>query len=478
MKIYLNEPSYKHEVFELIRSILGEETEFTNLKSEENLLYMDVKDNTVQIKYIIKSKEVYKSVVNNVNKIIEDTFTKKMLVKSEVIKFIKIQFGKTNSWGVLTGIRPVKIAKKYLLNHSRAETLNYLENKLLLNKEKAQLITDVAINQNKYISTLKNKSFSIYINIPFCPTRCDYCSYATLRLNKHGDKVDSYLEVLKKEISSMLDILNIDNLNTVYIGGGTPTSLNNKQLENLLLFLNDNIENLTEKEFTVEAGREDTLDFEKLKILKKNGVNRISLNPQTFNNETLKLIGRKQDNKKLMKRYYEIKKLAFNSVNMDLILGLPKENRDSLVSTFKFISELQPDNLTVHTLSVKKGSKLKENSIELEEEKSNVENMMEYVKKFAMDNGYIPYYMYRQKQILGNMENIGFAKKNKECIYNITMMEEEENIVGVGMGSSTKLIDRKGLIINHRNYKNMRDYINNIDLLIGKKERLIGEIND
>ncbi|WP_100065747.1 coproporphyrinogen dehydrogenase HemZ [Miniphocaeibacter massiliensis] len=473
MKVYLNDKNYKHEIFELIRMIIGEDNfEFVD-ETKENNLNITIEEN-LSIIYKENNNIIYNSYIENFEEKTDDLFTKKQLVKSEILKFFKRVFNKVNPWGVLTGIRPVKIAKKLMEKYSEKETLEHLENKLLLQREKAELITEIAKIEEVYLSKLLNDSYSIYINIPFCPTRCDYCSFSTLKIGKHKDLVPKYLEVLKKELFAMLHYCKNLNLNTIYIGGGTPTSLNDEQLEDLLKYINENISELKSKEFTVEAGREDTITKSKLEILKKYNVDRISLNPQTFNENTLKLIGRKQNNTELIKRYNDAKNMGFESINMDLIIGLPEEDIEDIKNTLEIIKSLQPENLTVHTLSVKKGSKLNEKSIELKDEVENIEKMMDMVKEFAKKNDYIPYYIYRQKQILGNMENIGFSKIGKECIYNITMMEEEENIVGVGMGSSTKILKNDGLILNHRNYKNMRDYINKIDIIIEEKKGLIG----
>lgn len=479
MNIYLNNLDYRYEIYELIRSLIGRENiNFVDDDSNKNNLLSIYIEEDINIKFYKDGKEDYLNHVEKFKDKSTEFFKEKMIIKYYILKFFEEYFNVTSDWGVLTGIRPVKIVRKLLNTYSVYETKNILINQMKLSDDKIDLVQDITMVQNEYIKRLKENSYSIYINIPFCPTRCDYCSFSTLRIDKHGDLVPKYLETIIYELESLKRELSKFNLSTIYIGGGTPSTLSNEEFEILLGYLNENFVHDDLLEFTIEAGREDTLSYSKLKILKEYGVSRISLNPQSFKEETLNLIGRKQNNEELIKRYYEAIELGFDSINMDLIIGLPKEDLNDLENTLKKVKILQPNNLTVHTLAVKKGSKIDEKNINLEDEKELVRNMMNMVMKFAKENNYIPYYLYRQKQILGNMENIGFSKKRKECIYNITMMEEEENIVGIGMGSSSKFIKDNNLILNHRNFMNMRDYLNNIDKLIEEKIILLGDNND
>ncbi len=479
MNIYLNNLEYRYEIYELIRSLIGRDNIFfiDDENEKNNLLSLYIEED-INIKFYKKGEEVYTYHVENFKDESTEFFKEKMVIKYYILKFFKEYFNISSNWGVLTGIRPVKIVRKLINKYGIEETRNILENNMKLSHDKNKLVTDITLVQKEHISRLKENSYSIYINIPFCPTRCDYCSFSTLRIDKHGDLVPLYLKTIIYELKSLKMELEKYNLSTIYIGGGTPSTLSNEELKILLEYLNENFVHDDLLEFTVEAGREDTLSYSKLKILKKYGVTRISLNPQSFNENTLNLIGRKQNNKELIKRYYEAVNLEFDCINMDLIIGLPKEDLNDLENTLNEVKKLQPSNLTVHTLAVKKGSKIDEKNINLEDEKELVSNMMNMAMEFAKDNNYIPYYLYRQKQILGNMENIGFSKKGKECIYNITMMEEEENIIGIGMGASSKFIKANGLILNHRNFMNMRDYLNSIDRSIEEKRILLGENND
>lgn len=271
-----------------------------------------------------------------------------------------------------------------------------------------------------------------------------------------------------KEISK---VLKGKKLETVYIGGGTPTSLEMRDLEKLLRAVRAYFG--TPVEWTVEAGREDTLSKEVFSLLKENGVTRISLNPQTFHEKTLEKIGRVQNNSRLIDLYIEAKEI-FDSVNMDFILGLPGEGMRELEYNLEKISELMPDNLTIHTLSVKKGSKFMERAENLKEEKDLIGEMIERVHGFIHNSPYEPYYLYRQKQILGNHENVGYAFPGKENLYNMYMMEERQTVIGLGMTSNSKILyPKENRIENFRNYKNLKDYQNKIDEMIEQKSRLI-----
>ncbi|QQK08465.1 coproporphyrinogen dehydrogenase HemZ [Miniphocaeibacter halophilus] len=477
MKIYLNDLNYKYEIFELIRTLIGQ----GNFEFVDDVNYLDniliiIINGDLEIKYYLNNEIEYNKKIKNIKQTTDEYFKEKMLIKGEMLRFFEEKLNISSDWGVLTGIRPVKVARSLINKYGREYSEKILKDKMLLKENKIDLITSISTIQETYISRLKKNSYSLYINIPFCPTRCDYCSFSTLKIEKHKDLVPRYLKTIVDEMNSLKKYLRDFNLSTIYIGGGTPTTLNEDNLKYLLSYINENFKNPIE--FTVEAGREDTLSSEKLKLLKEENTTRISLNPQTFKSDTLKLIGRKQNNNELIKRYYEARELNFDSINMDLIIGLPRENLTDFKNTLEIIKDLSPENLTIHTLAVKKGSKISEKSLNLEDEKNNVLNMMNMAVDFANKNDFIPYYLYRQKQILGNMENIGFSKKGKECIYNITMMEEVENIIGIGMGASSKIIKENNMILNHRNYMNMRDYLENIDKLILKKIELIGEAYD
>ena len=383
-------------------------------------------------------------------------------------------------WGILTGIRPVKIIHD-LINKdiSDEEIIKVMTKEYKLNMDKTKLILDVGKKQRKYLYPLDKDKFSLYISIPFCPTRCLYCSFPSLPINKYEDYVKEYVDKLIYEIHSIGALMKGKQINTIYIGGGTPTAIPLGQLERIIQSVYNTFGEENIKEFTVEAGRPDTITEEYLQMLNVNKIHRISINPQTMNNETLKLIGRQHTSEDIIKTYKMAKDIGFKSINMDLIIGLPGEGLQEIQNTLKQIKKLDPENLTVHTLSVKRGSKFKDTIDKYPLESSQIlREMLEETRLFARNEGYEPYYLYRQKQTLGNLENIGYAKEEMECIYNISMMEEKETIIGVGMGSVSKIfLADKNKIKRFPNFKGLEDYMARIDELIARRNDIINNCN-
>lgn len=376
-------------------------------------------------------------------------------------------------WGILTGIRPVKIVHELMKkNTAKSDIFKILTNEYKLNIDKANLIMNVAQKQMDYIYPINKDKYSLYVGIPFCPTRCSYCSFPTMALNKY---VDEYIEKLIYEIISIKDVMHNKSINTVYIGGGTPTSIPTGGLERIIKTIYNSFGEKNIKEFTVEAGRPDTIDLEVLEMLKRQNIGRISINPQTMNDETLKKIGRNHTTNDILNAYKMAKEIGIDTINMDLIVGLPGEGVIEIKNTLNLLERLNPDNVTVHTLSVKKGSDI-ENHIEKFDIKGQdvIEKMLFEASTFAKKMNLEPYYLYRQKHILGNYENIGYAKKDKECLYNISIMEEKETIVAAGLGAVTKIYypdeDRLERIPN---FKDLINYFSRIDELIDKKRKLL-----
>lgn len=354
-----------------------------------------------------------------------------------------------SSWGILTGSKPMKLFSKIG---------NEIKSEYLVSDSKYELLKVIAKNQEKY--SFDPKNMNLYINIPFCPTRCDYCSYPTIIYNKHDYRY-CYLKLILKELES----LKVDRFHTIYIGGGTPSSLSTKQLEILL----DNLNRFKAEEFTVEAGREDTLDFKKIDLFEKYHVNRISLNPQSFNQKLLRKLNRNQDEKKLIELIeYANEKFI---VNMDFIVGLPEDDF-TFSKNLKIIEKLLPKNITFHTLSRKSGSKFYESHKRFLEERENVEKTWENIFKFTEKFGYNPYYLYRQKDILANLENIGFERDKSACIYNIVVNEEIENIIGIGMNANSKFKSGEKLRLD----RNIRDYKNNLNKKIEIRNKIFNKL--
>lgn len=383
--------------------------------------------------------------------------------------------GKTLPWGNLTGIRPTKIAMGMLENGQGDEAiLSYMEEEHYVSNEKAVLSLDIAKREKRLLDMLHYENgYSLYIGIPFCPTTCLYCSFTSYPICSWKNKMEQYLEAVFKEIDFVSEAYKDKILDTVYIGGGTPTTLEADELNRLIekVKLSFNFENV--KEFTVEAGRADSITYEKLMVLKKHNVSRISINPQTMKDETLKIIGRRHTVDQVIEAFHMAREIGFDNINMDIILGLPGEMEEDVSYTMDEIMKLRPDSLTVHSLAIKRASRLHswitENGIET---LNNTDKTMEIAAKAAEDMDLKPYYLYRQKNMSGNFENVGYAKEGKEGIYNILIMEEKQTIVALGAGSITKVVLPDGRIERCDNVKDVGLYIEKIDEMIERKKSL------
>ncbi|MBR5376319.1 MAG: coproporphyrinogen dehydrogenase HemZ [Lachnospiraceae bacterium] len=382
--------------------------------------------------------------------------------------------GKKLPWGSLTGIRPVRLAMRRLdKGMSREDTIAAMKRDYLVSDEKAVLATDIAVREKKILSGLDRKGFSLYVNIPFCPTTCLYCSFTSNRVGKDRERVRTYLEALYREIKAVGELFSGRIPETVYIGGGTPTTLEASELEELINRLGESFDLCKLKEFTVEAGRPDTITPDKLRVLKKNGVSRISINPQTMNEKTLQVIGRRHTTEDVVRAFHEAREEGFDNINMDLILGLPGESSDDVGYTLSGVLKLDPDNLTVHSLAVKRASAMRE----LIEERGffltgDTARMMDLAIEKTAGAGLFPYYLYRQKNMSGNLENTGFAKEGKQGIYNILINEEVSDIAALGAGAISKTVDGDGTCRRSANYKMLDQYIANADEMGLRKEKL------
>lgn len=346
-------------------------------------------------------------------------------------------------WGILTGIRPSKVAAELLSNYSYDEAKRILKEKYLLSERKANLTLEVAKNETQIINSYDNNTCSLYISIPFCPTRCEYCSFISYATKKLFDLIPSYLKKLYLDIKEKCEIIKTLGLklSTVYIGGGTPTTLNEEQLKELLSNVSDVIDVKSLDEFTVECGRPDTITEEKLKILNEYGVKRVSVNPQTLNDSVLEKIGRKHTVNDFYRAYSQVQDAKFEVVNTDLIAGLDGDSYESFKNTIDKIIELNPDNVTVHSFSVKKSAKIRENNLEIYNYEGDfATESVDYAYDSLIKNGYFPYYMYRQKNTVSDLENVGYAKKNTFGTYNVLMMSDTHTVFSAGAGATTKLV--------------------------------------
>ena len=384
--------------------------------------------------------------------------------------------GKKMPWGILTGIRPTKLVHSALHEGWDDEKIDaYLEEAYKVSPSKRLLMREVAKHEVSVLEKNKPDEISIYIGIPFCPTRCIYCSFTAYSLEAMNKQVEPYLEALFKEISFVAEAKKNLPIRSLYIGGGTPTSLNEEQLERLLHHVEISFDLGQIEEYTVEAGRPDTITAEKLRIMKAHGVGRISINPQSMNQKTLDAIGRRHSIEEIKEVFYTARALGHDNINMDMILGLPGEEVEDVAHTLEELKKLGPENITVHTMAIKRASKLRE-ALEEEDaaihlaEGEKIERMLALCEEEMAKMGLKPYYMYRQKNMLGNFENVGYAKPGTEGIYNIEIMEEAQSIIALGAGAITKMVYENGERIDRiPNVKSLKDYIERIDEMIERK---------
>ncbi len=351
-------------------------------------------------------------------------------------------------WGLLTGIRPSVVAGELIEKYGQEMAYSILKEKYILSNEKAKLAIQVAINERNILNKYDNSSCSIYISIPFCPTRCTYCSFISYATDKLFKLIPDYVDKIIEQLRDTFELINYLGLKvvTVYIGGGTPTTLSDKQLERVLSAIDKFLNRSSLVEFTVEGGRPDTITKEKLFVIKKYGVNRISVNPQSLNDEVLKNIGTRHTSADFLNSYKLVKESEISIINTDLIAGLDGDSFESFKYTLDKIVDLAPDNITVHSFSVKKSAQALQNDRDIYNLDGEIAiKSVEYSYKTLIDNGYIPYYMYRQKNTISDLENVGYAKVDAIGAYNVLMMSDEHTVFGIGAGATTKLVRKKGV---------------------------------
>ncbi len=387
--------------------------------------------------------------------------------------------GKKLPWGTLTGVRPAKIAfQKLERNIPEDEIKAYMREQYLCSVEKTGISLQVAKREITLLQEIDYRNgYSVYIGIPFCPSTCLYCSFTSYSLEKFGESVEAYLGALYKEISYAGTCGLNKKLTAVYLGGGTPTTLTPNQLDGLLSHIENTFDFACVLEYTVEAGRPDSITAEKLRILKSHGVTRISINPQTMNQKTLDLIGRKHTTDQIIEAFYTARETGHENINMDMIIGLPGEKKDDVAHTLAEIDKLKPDSLTVHTLAVKRAARLKiQGEVYRNMIPTDTVDMLKLTSEYAKTAGYLPYYLYRQKNMADNLENIGYAKFGKEGLYNILIMEEKQTILALGAGALSKFVFHdENRIERVENVKSLKDYVERIDEMIGRKRIFMEE---
>ena len=482
--ITLNKTVYEYDIHSIVKAFYPEKNikvitpDTDPAKAEELSCVMDALQGSIAfldtcIKLKLEEKEYIWECEKDQEAFSHDY---KDAFKGFLYKSLCTHTGKELPWGNMTGIRPTKIAMSKLQEgKSPEEILNYYKKKHYVSEEKARLSLDIAERERKLLSTLHYEDgYSLYIGIPFCPTTCLYCSFTSYPIAVHRKRVDRYIDCLIQEMDYVREVYKDKILDTVYIGGGTPTTLEAEQLDRLICALKERFDFHSVQEFTVEAGRADSITREKLEVLYKHGVDRISVNPQTMNQSTLDVIGRRHTVEQVIEAYNMAREIGFSNINMDLILGLPGEDMAEVTHTIEQIKKLNPDSLTVHSLAIKRASMLAQ---WIQKHDISCINNTDETMKIAMAGAQAldmkPYYLYRQKNMSGNFENVGYAREGKYGIYNILIMEELQTIVALGAGSITKRVCRDGRIERCDNVKDVELYIDQIEEMIERKRKLL-----
>lgn len=473
--VYINEPKFEYDIMSLVKAFYPEQSVRVGIEK------IDTEEETIIYRVIYEPLKF--SFYNNDNKLLgemdvpcgADRAMEKNIIKKLIYIALCNILGTKLAWGDLTGIRPTKIPRK-MLEEGKSETkvIDYMKDTYLISDEKAKLSIDIAKREIEILKPLHYQNgYSVYIGIPFCPTTCLYCSFTSNSISMWKGQVDAYLTALEKEIEYVGVARSGKPIDSIYIGGGTPTTLSASELERLLSYIDAHLDISNVLEYTVEAGRPDSITEDKLKVLLNHKVTRISVNPQTMNQETLDLIGRRHTVEDVERAFYMARDLGFDNINMDIILGLPNEGPSEVTRTIDRIVKLSPDSLTVHSLAIKRASRLSE----WINEKGyatmiNTPKTMEIAADGAKALNMKPYYLYRQKNMAGNYENTGYAREGAFGIYNILIMEELQPIVALGPGSVSKVITKNGEFVRNDNVKDVKLYIDNIDEMINRKRDL------
>lgn len=400
------------------------------------------------------------------------------LVSAQLLYKLLCDFTRlTQPWGILTGVRPVKLLRRLAEESSEEQAVKKFENDFFVSNEKIALSRETEHNERKILELSKPESFSLYVGIPFCPSRCSYCSFVMASIERAEKLIEPYTKLLCEEIKQTAEIANKLGLRleTVYFGGGTPTTLSAEQLDTVLGTVNNSFDMSTCREFTVEAGRPDTIDIAKLFALKENKVDRISINPQTVNDEVLKTIGRKHTAQQFFDAFELARKCGFDNINTDLIAGLPTDTPESFKNSLDSIVRLNAECITVHTLCMKRASRLTTEGVTLDlQQARDAREMLAYTQNILGQNEYIPYYMYRQSRMVGNLENVGWSKKGFESLYNVYVMDETHTILACGSGGVTKLKrNNPDYLERIFNFKYPYEYIDRFDELIQRKSGIM-----
>ncbi len=409
-----------------------------------------------------------------------DRLETKNRIKRNLYRLLEKRTGRSLPWGTLTGIRPTKIPMTKLEEGwSREEIADFMKETYFAGDDKIALSVEIAERERELLSRISYENgYSLYVGIPFCPTTCLYCSFTSYPIGKWEKRMDEYLGALFRELEYTADRMKGKVLDTVYFGGGTPTSLSAEHLDQVISKVEELFDLSGVQEFTVEAGRPDSITREKLEVLKRHGITRISINPQTMNQKTLDVIGRRHTVDMVKEKFALAREMGFDNINMDLIIGLPGERMEDVAHTLEEVRRLSPDSLTVHSLALKRAARL---NLEWDQYADmgmvNTQEMIDLTARFAREMGMEPYYLYRQKNMAGNFENVGYSLPGKACIYNILIMEEMQTIAACGAGTTTKVVfPQENRRERTENVKDVDQYIQRIDEMIERKEKLLPQI--
>lgn len=474
MNLYVKNHNFHFELENLTRLFFPNE-KITVIRDfsepQPPYIYTEVSDKitiSVNIGSFNKSETALKKLTDDDNELVSAQLLYKLLCDFT---------GLTQPWGILTGVRPVKLLRRLAEESSEEQAVKKFEKDFFVSNEKIALSRETEHNERKILELSKPESFSLYVGIPFCPSRCSYCSFVMASIERAEKLIEPYTKLLCEEIKRTAEIANKLGLRleTVYFGGGTPTTLSAEQLDTVLKTVNKSFDMSTCREFTVEAGRPDTIDIAKLFALKENKVDRISINPQTVNDEVLKTIGRKHTAQQFFDAFELARKCGFDNINTDLIAGLPTDTPESFKNSLDSIVRLNAECITVHTLCMKRASRLTTEGVTLDlQQARDAREMLAYTQNILGQNEYIPYYMYRQSRMVGNLENVGWSKKGFESLYNVYVMDETHTILACGSGGVTKLKrNNPDYLERIFNFKYPYEYIDRFDELIQRKSGIM-----
>lgn len=474
MNLYVKNHNFHFELENLTRLFFPNE-KITVIRDfsepQPPYIYTEVSDKitiSVNIGSFNKSETAVKKLTDDDNELVSAQLLYKLLCDFT---------GLTQPWGILTGVRPVKLLRRLAEESSEEQAVKKFEKDFFVSNEKIALSRETEHNERKILELSKPESFSLYVGIPFCPSRCSYCSFVMASIERAEKLIEPYTKLLCEEIKRTAEIANKLGLRleTVYFGGGTPTTLSAEQLDTVLGTVNNSFDMSTCREFTVEAGRPDTIDIAKLFALKENKVDRISINPQTVNDEVLKTIGRKHTAQQFFDTFELARKCGFDNINTDLIAGLPTDTPESFKNSLDSIVRLNAECITVHTLCMKRASRLTTEGVTLDlQQARDAREMLAYTQNILGQNEYIPYYMYRQSRMVGNLENVGWSKRGFESLYNVYVMDETHTILACGSGGVTKLKrNNPDYLERIFNFKYPYEYIDRFDELIQRKSGIM-----